>query len=146
MAERQGDMTNSETVQSIPAEQPHAPARVRPFNIIHLIVFFICWFPLNPVVVETLRNPNFSISFSVEALLGFLSMICGPFAPLLFYPNPELHAGLILVTGTTLLVSVLIQIFWRPKLKRYEVIRQLVWAIGCWIWFAGAFAAFAMLM
>ncbi len=149
-------MATPEPEQSVPHQRSNAAepakalltpvARIRPFNIIHLIVFFICWFPLNPLVVESLRNPNFSMTFSVETLLGILSMVCGPFAPLLFYRNPELHAGLILVTGMILSVCILIQICWRPSLKHFEVIRQIVWAVGWWLWFAGAFVAFVILM
>lgn len=113
------------------------------FNFVHVVVFLLILIPLNPLVMESLRNPNFSFEIS---LLGYLSMICGPVTPLLFDRHAEVNTVLILVTGTILGICVLIQICWQPSQIRFEMIRQILWAICWWIWFWGAFVAIGLQM
>lgn len=137
-------MSTSEMKPPAPLDSPRSGRW--PFNYIHLIVLLICWFPLNPLFVEAIRNPNFGISFSIEALVGILGMICGPFAPFLYYHRPAVDQRVMFVGTIIMVVSLLIQILWRPTTTTLQVVRLLLWGIGCWVWLALSFVAFAMLM
>ena len=110
------------------------------FNRVHLAVFLACWIPLNPIIVEAVRNPHFTLSNS--SLFGILGSICGPLAPRLFDPQATLHPELILVAATILGASILAQLVWRPAHKGLALVRQLIWAAGWWLWFASAFVSF----
>ena len=112
----------------------------------HLVVLLVCMFPLNPIVVESFRNPNFGFRISTELLLGVLSMLAGPFAPWLHPDHAEIATSLIVVACAILATGITIQFVWRPLQTRYEVIRQFLWAITCWLWLASAFVAFAAAM
>lgn len=128
------------------ANSPVRSARVKAFNWMHLVVFFVCYIPLNPIVVESFRNPNFGFTLSFELAVGVLSMLAGPFAPWLVSDYAEIETSLIVIACAILATGVVIQFVWRPKQTRYEVIRQFLWAITCWLWLASAFVAFAAAM
>lgn len=110
------------------------------FDRVHLAVFVACWIPLNPIVVEAVRNPRFALDGS--SLFGILASIFGPFTPRLFDSRAALHPELILVAATILSLALFVQFAWRPTATGGAVLRQLIWAAGCWLWFASAFVAF----
>ena len=127
---------------------PSTPAKIRPanllakpirptaFNWMHVVVFLVCYIPLNPIVVESFRNPNFGFTLSFELAVGVLSMLAGPFAPWLVSDYAEIETSLIVTACAILATGVAIQFAWRPRRTRYEVIRQFLWAITCWLWLA----------
>lgn len=144
-------MTDSPAIPSVPADIPQPntvakPMQRRAFNVVHLVVLLVCLFPLNPIVVESFRNPNFSFRISIQLLVGVLSMLAGPFAPWLFPQHAEIATSLIVTACAILATGVIIQFAWRPRQTRYEVIRQFLWAITCWLWLASAFVAFLAAM
>lgn len=144
-------MTKSDAIPSIPQGPPQAetdrrPTRPTAFNWMHLVVLLVCLFPLNPIVVESFRNPNLRIRISPELLMGVMSMFAGPFAPWLFPDHAEIATSLIVTACAILATGVTIQFVWRPRQTRFEVLRQSLWAITCWLWFASAVVAFAAAM
>lgn len=141
-------MTDPQTITSAsdPLRTPdQRPPRWRPvFPLTHLAVLLICWFPLNPAVIEAIRNPYFGIRPSLELLVAFLAMIGGPLSPWLVGAS-TVYQSLILVGCAILGTGFAIQILWRPTYFPYRIVRLLLWGVTCWLWLALGFVAFAIL-
>lgn len=128
------------------------PARTAAFTFMHVVVFLLCWFPLNPLVLNLCRilvHDGFGSVWEVadnRQFFGLVSAsILGPYTAAVEGRNREfcLDAALRFLPwcAAAVGIGVLIQYVWRPSSRTGQGVRLSLWAAGWLVWFAGAFVS-----
>lgn len=133
-----------------PTSEPTSQGPPPRFDIIHAIIFAACWYPLNPLTIVALRmsfmegsGPQWDSSDWMQFLVILGQSIFGPFTAALEGRNQteclEFAISAMPICGGALLLTTLVQLWWRPVRKRLRATRYLIWAAGWLTWFTAAF-------
>jgi hypothetical protein len=122
------------------------------FSSVHLPIFVLCWFPLNPISLNLYRNLAFnglSAEWKITDCRQFVGLlttsILGPYTAATEGRNRQFcldaASRYLPYCAGAVCFGVLTQVLWRPKTRCGKVIRQLTWAAGWLVWFGGAFVS-----